>query len=76
MCVLDLAPTHSKYANMTVAQHCIHNVKATEQHNVLICLWLQASNDTSCDGGGSVTAHALSSRFYPPSDELPGPLLT
>ena len=78
--VLDLAPTHSKHAKMTYQQllhlHCIQSgllAKATELslaqgvnllHSSQDCL--QASNNVSCGGCGSVIAHALIKSFLPP----------
>ena len=70
--VLDLAPTHSEHANMTYQQllhlHCIQSellAKATELSlaqgvNLLHSSqdYLQASNNVSCGGCGSVIAHA------------------
>ena len=79
--VLDFAPTHSKHANMTYQQllhlHCIQSgllAKAKELSlaqgvNLLHSSQdhLQASNNVSCGGCGSVIAHAQLSCFYLPS---------
>ena len=66
--VLDLAPTHSKHANMTYQQllhlHCIQSgllAKATElslAQGVNLLHSSQASNNVSCGGCGSVIAQA------------------
>ena len=84
MGVLDSAPTHFKPANMTCQQllhlHCIQSgllAKATELslaqgvnllHSSQDCL--QASNNVSCGGCGSVIAHAQSTSLLPTHDKF------